>query len=151
YARASLLHYARWMAAHEYPYLDKPEILEYPTETWAAQDIRKSDVFAYAAQHARGDEREQFLERAAFFFDASVSTLERLETRTLRRRFVLLLSKGGLHLSRHAVGEAPDAAIDGGFGHAVRFVPQKEAAERRLLSGAAGLPALLPALPRRVG
>ena len=143
YARASLLHYARWMAAHEYPYLDKPEILEYPTETWAAQDIRKSDVFAYAAQHARGDERAQFLERAAFFFDASVSTLERLETRTLARPVVLLLSNGWLHLSRHAVGEAPDAAIDGGFGHAVRFVPQKEAAKRRLLSGAAGLAAIL--------
>ena len=41
WARASLLHYARWMADHEYPYLDKPEILEFPTETWAAQDIRK--------------------------------------------------------------------------------------------------------------
>ena len=36
YGRASLLHYARWMADNEYPYLDKPEILEYPNETWAA-------------------------------------------------------------------------------------------------------------------
>ena len=44
-AAESLLHYARWMAVHEYPYLDKPEKLEFPTETWAAQDIRKSDVF----------------------------------------------------------------------------------------------------------
>jgi hypothetical protein len=43
YARAALLHYARWMAEHEYPYLEKPEILEYPTETWGP-DIRKSDV-----------------------------------------------------------------------------------------------------------
>ena len=40
-------------------------------------------MFSYAAQHVRGDERDQFLERAAYFFDASVSTLERLETRTL--------------------------------------------------------------------
>ena len=52
WARASLLHYARWMAEHEYPYLDKPEILEFPTETWAAQDIRKSDVFHYAERYA---------------------------------------------------------------------------------------------------
>ena len=64
YARASLLHYARWMAEHEYPYLDKPEILEYPTETWAAQDMRKSEIFKYAARHATGAERERFLERA---------------------------------------------------------------------------------------
>ena len=40
YARAALLHYARWMAEHEYPYLDTPAGLEYPTETWAAQDMR---------------------------------------------------------------------------------------------------------------
>lgn len=143
YARASLVHYARWMAANEYPYLEKPEILEYPTETWAAQDIRKSDVFSYAAQHVRGDERDQFLERAAYFFDASVSTLERLETRTLARPVVLLLSNGLMHLSEDAAHEAPEAAIAGGFGRAVRFVPQKEAAKRRLLSGAAGLAAIL--------
>ena len=30
YARASLLHYARWMADHEVPYLSRPERLEYP-------------------------------------------------------------------------------------------------------------------------
>ncbi len=56
YARASLLHYTRWMAEHEYPYLDRPEILEYPTETWPAQDMRKSEVFdlAYAARYRVG-------------------------------------------------------------------------------------------------
>ena len=41
YGRAALIHYARWMVDHEYPYLEKPAILEYPTETWAAQDMRK--------------------------------------------------------------------------------------------------------------
>jgi hypothetical protein len=143
YARASLLHYARWMAVHEYPYLEKPEILEYPTETWAAQDIRKSDVFSYAAQHARDGERERFLERAAFFFDASVSTLERLETRTLARPVVLLLSNGLMHLSDEAAAEAPEPAGVTSFGYAVNFLPQKEAAKRRLLSGAAGLAAIL--------
>ena len=55
YSRANLLHYARWMADHEYPYLEKPEILEYPTETWAAQDMRKSEIFKYATKHATGE------------------------------------------------------------------------------------------------
>src|SRR5690606_8711102 len=68
YARASLLHYARWMAANEYPWLDKPEKLEFPTETWAAQDIRKSDIFCHAALHSHDEaERTLMLERAAFF------------------------------------------------------------------------------------
>ena len=54
YARETLLHFARWMAEHEYPYLEKPEVLEFPTETWPAQDMRKSEVFKYAALHASG-------------------------------------------------------------------------------------------------
>src|SRR5262249_27711681 len=90
YARASLLHYARWMADNEYPYLDKPEMLEYPTETWAAQDMRKSEVFKYAAKHAAGVERARFLERADFFFRSSVTTLQGMKTRTLARPVVLL-------------------------------------------------------------
>jgi hypothetical protein len=143
YARESLLHYARWMAAHEYPYLDKPGILEYPTETWAAQDIRKSDVFSYAAQHARGEDRDRFIERAAFFFDASVSTLGRSETRTLARPVVLLLTNGLMHLSDDAVAAAPEGDAEPVFDPPARFVPQKEAAKRRLLHGAAGVAALL--------
>ena len=143
YARESLLHYARWMAAHEYPYLEKPEILEYPTETWAAQDVRKSDVFSYAAQHAKGEQREGFIERAAFFFDASLSRLERSETRTLARPVVLLLTNGLMHLSDDAVAEAPGGETEPRFDRPVPFVPQKEAAKRRLLQGAAGVAAVL--------
>jgi hypothetical protein len=143
YARASLLHYARWMADHEYPYLEKPEVLEYPTETWAAQDIRKSDVFCYAAQHASGDERPRFVERARFFFDASVSTLLKLETRTFARPVILLLTNGLLHLGDAAAAHLPAPDADARFGAPSRFIPQKEAAKRRLLEGAAGLAAIL--------
>lgn len=140
YARASLLHYARWMADHEYPYLEKPAILEYPTETWAAQDIRKADVFSYAAQHASGDERGRFLERAAFFFDASLSTLDASATSSLARPTVLLLSNGFMQMTDDAIAPAPaPAAIDeSAFGYPAFFVPQKEAAKRRLMRSAAG-------------
>ena len=53
YAHAvkSLLHYARWMARNEYPYLDKPDILEFPNETWTGQDLRKVCVLNFAAQY----------------------------------------------------------------------------------------------------
>ena len=52
YARAALLHYAGWMLEHEVPYFDRPEKLEYPTETWAAQEFRKANVLRLAAAHA---------------------------------------------------------------------------------------------------
>ncbi len=95
YARAALLRYADWMAEHERPYLDHPEQLEYPTETWAAQDIRKAAVFEFAAAYAEaGERRERFLGQARRFFDYAVTTLEAMPTRTLARPIVLLLAYG---------------------------------------------------------
>ena len=131
YARASLLHYARWMAEHEYPYLDKPEILEYPTETWAAQDMRKSEVFKYAAKHSDGEERRRFLERSEFFFRYSVEKLSTMPTRTLARPVVLLLSYGFMHayFQRGRAEPALPGLETADFGAPTTFIPQKQNAQ----------------------
>lgn len=60
YARSALLHYAGWMAENEYNYLDKPEILEYPNETWTAQDLRKCYVLAVAALYCKPEKASLF-------------------------------------------------------------------------------------------
>jgi exo-rhamnogalacturonan lyase-like protein len=138
YGRAALLHYAQWMAGHEYPYLEKPEILEYPTETWAAQDMRKCEVFLLASRYAAGELRARLLERADYFFAASVSTLEGSATRTCTRPLVLLLSNGFMYLGfdRGSAAAAPAAGAPA-FPAPAPFVPQKIAAKKRLLAGAA--------------
>lgn len=151
YARAGLLHYARWMAEHEVPTLSRPEILEYPNETWAAQDMRKSEVLKFAAKHAAGAEKARFLERADFFFRDAVSRLTAFPTRTLARPVVLMLSYGYMHahFGRHPEEAAPPPANDAhDFGRPQGFVPQKVIAKKRaklLAAGgaAAGLLALL--------
>lgn len=146
YARASLLHYARWMAAYEYPYLDKPEILEYPTETWAAQDMRKSEVFDLAAKYAETlEERTRFVERARDFFGHSVATLHRWPTRTWTRPVVLMLSYGYAHLWHEAHRDLlpllpATRGID--FGRPSRFEPQKAVALRRAKRLVVGVVAL---------
>lgn len=147
YARESLLHYARWMAEHEYPYLDKPEILEYPTETWPAQDMRKSEVFKYAAKHAHGAERQRFLERAEFFFRSVTTTLAGMKTRTLCRPVVLLLSYGFMHgyFQQHPETTAPLPERIPDFGRPQVFVPQKVRAKQRFKALAAGAAALFVA------
>jgi YetA-like protein len=146
YARASLLHHARWMAEHEYPYLEKPEILEYPTETWAAQDMRKSEVFDYAAQHAIEAERERFQERAEFFFRYCTMALSGMPTRTLCRPVALMLSYGFQHayFRRHQEESAPEpASIPADFGRPEAFTPQKARAKKRLVLLAGASAALL--------
>jgi len=147
YGRAVLLHYARWMTEHEEPYLDHREKLEYPTETWAAQDVRKSDVFSFAAQHADEPERDRFTERARFFFDYSMATLLGEKTRTFARPVVLLLSNGLMQLGRRAMIERPrpsDRAAR--FGSPERFVRQKAIAKKRLLAIAAPAAAIVAAI-----
>ena len=149
YGRDSLLHYARWMTGYEYPYLDKPEKLEFPTETWAAQDIRKSDVFNYAAMHAEGAERDRFLERARFFYQYSVRTLQGMPTRIFARPVVVLLTSGFLHswMRSHPTTAAPDPSVRPTYAAPQVFVPQKQRAIRRaMMIGGAGLATLLAGL-----
>jgi len=135
YTRASLLHYARWMAEHEYPYLEKPEKLEFPTETWSAQDIRKSDVFCHAALHASGAERARFLERARFFHRQSIEALSGASTRALARPVAVLLTSGLMYgwILGHPTAAAPEAAHRGRFAPPVAFVPQRERVKRRVM------------------
>jgi len=97
YARITLLRYADWMAEHEHPFLDKPEKLEFPTETWAAQDMRKVEVFQWAARHGSEQQKQCFLEKARFFFNESVRQLNEFETKNLCRPIALLLSNGYSH------------------------------------------------------
>jgi hypothetical protein len=134
YAQACLLHYARWMAEYEYPYLSRPDLLEYPTETWAAQDMWKSDVFKFAALHATGAERDRFIERARFFFEECVRTLQTMPTRTLCRPVVLLMSHGWMqaYFAKHPTEQRPTPSTPlTDFGAPTVFVPQKAIALKR--------------------
>jgi hypothetical protein len=150
YARESLLHYARWMAEHEVPILSRPEILEYPNETWAAQDMRKSEVFKFAAKHATGEEKAKFLERADFFFRDSVARQMAFPTRTLCRPVVLMLSFGYMqaYFQKHPEESAPPPAVEvKDFGRPEAFAPQKVIAKKRakLLAAAGAIGGLLGA------
>ena len=151
FARASLLHYARWMAANEYPYLDRPEILEYPTETWVAQDMRKCEVFQFAALHAEGDERRLFSEKAEEYFRYVTRKLPAMPTKTLCRPVVLLLRFGWSRFwhRKHPEDTRPEpqtAVVT--FAPKEAFVPQKVGAVKRakLLAAATALLGLLAAV-----
>jgi hypothetical protein len=134
YAQAALLHFARWMVENEYPYLEKPAILEYPNETWAAQDMRKSEVFDLAAVHSDGADRARFRERSAFFFSYSTGTLLGMPSHTLTRPTVLMLSYGWSHAFFVNNPDFAMPVISSGpadWGRRERFVPQKVHALRR--------------------
>jgi hypothetical protein len=131
YAREVLLNYARWMAQHERPYLERREELEFPNETWAAQDIRKAAVFEFAARYEKDDRQQALLlKRAAEFFDYAVTTLRDAPNGRLVRPLVLLLAYGfqrPMYDTRVSV-EAPAVAP---VAHQ-KFVPQRRRVFRRV-------------------
>ncbi|MDR1727505.1 MAG: hypothetical protein LBT74_06200 [Acidobacteriota bacterium] len=136
YAQKVLMHFARWMARSEYPLLQKPELLEYPTETWAAQDIRKSEIFKYASVYANASERSLFVDRAEFFFNESIQSLLKFSSHTLCRPVVLLLSYGWkqICLEDQKSHRFADDETEYRFSSRSYFVPQKIIAMRRLKS-----------------
>ena len=73
YARESLLHYAKWMIEHEVPYKQVLHKVCLPTETWPAQDIRKSFVFGIASRYASDTLGEKFNQKRRFFFGGMCS------------------------------------------------------------------------------
>jgi hypothetical protein len=54
--KKSFLHYVEWIANNEQPYLMNEDKLEYPNDTWTAQDLRKIMVLTVAKPYADTNE-----------------------------------------------------------------------------------------------
>lgn len=90
YARDALLHYADWMLDNEAPYLDRPEILEFPNHTWTAQDLRKSNVL-FEAAHWAPEVGAAYANKAQMFVDHVAQTLAQEDTRQYTRILALVM------------------------------------------------------------
>jgi hypothetical protein len=97
YGRDSLIHYARWMCAHEQPYKDVLHKVLLPTETWSAHDIRKAHILGYAARYLPELEADEFYRRAGFFFDRCIVDLLGFESAYLTRPQVIIAAYGSTY------------------------------------------------------
>jgi hypothetical protein len=128
YARASLLAYAVWMLENEVPYFDQCDKLEYPTETWAAQELRKANVLRLAAMRADDLTRSRLLRRADELGDRGWADLFRFEMRTTARALAILMVEGSKEdfLKRELPTGSPVSRERFDFGKPAQFVPQKQ-------------------------
>ena len=101
HALASLLHYADWMSRNEEYYLDHPERLEYPTETWSAQEFRKVNVMILSAAYADEPTRQRLISRAEDLVGRSWRDLAASESSTVTRAVAIMLREGWLFHSPH--------------------------------------------------
>jgi len=134
YARASLLRYVCWIAAHEVPYKDVLDKVELPTETWPAHDIRKCHVLHLAAEFSQPSERPALREKAAFFFGRSLDDVLSFDTAFLTRPLVILCVYGHVHAyyQAHQHEESIPQALSYAFGSPTEFESPKRRWRRAL-------------------
>ncbi|WP_246223202.1 polysaccharide deacetylase family protein [Alteromonas profundi] len=95
YARDALLHYAQWMVKNEQLYLTTPDILEYPNDTWTAQDLRKVNVLLMANYYANKQYPE--MENKAFdLYHALIDKLTHSSEKHYARILALILQNCGV-------------------------------------------------------
>lgn len=130
WARRSLLRYADWMAETECPYLLHPEKLEYPNETWAAQELRKTNVLLFAFRYSTNrDKGRRYFEKAMYFFREGMGLLSGFGERAfLTRPIALLLQNSEMVRGIMEIGDEkekmllPDSyRLDGGIGAKRKF------------------------------
>lgn len=115
YAQAALCHYARWMLEHERPFLSDPSQLEYPNDTWVAQDIRKAMVLFQAAWLDDEERKERYEREARRWLDNVATTLTASPERTFTRILVILMQNDGMDAG-YRVALAESAEPSRGYG-----------------------------------
>lgn len=136
YARAALVHYAVWMAEHERTILDASDKLEFPTETWAAQDLRKANVMRHAAAYLDEPQKSRVFAAGAAIAERSWEDLWSFDTAACARPFSILMVEGLKEVTASATvnDESYGFVAGNGFGEPVRFVGQKTRIKRLLKS-----------------
>ncbi len=92
YAKAVLIRTVDWMVENEFSYLDRPSDLEFPTSTWAAQDLRKTVAFLLAAKYGDEDRSKAYLGKATEFLENSKKQIQTFDDPDAVRCMVLIMN-----------------------------------------------------------
>lgn len=99
FARLSVLHYADWMLHNERPFLESAEQLEFPNDTWKAQEIRKAMLLYQAATTVGPDRAKIYKKQAEDWLEQVSSSLQTSPEKHFTRIQVILLQNYGPHQS----------------------------------------------------
>ncbi|QDV82898.1 hypothetical protein [Planctomycetes bacterium TBK1r] len=93
YAISSVMHYARWMASNERFFFDDIDQLEFPTETWVAQDLRKGTLLMAIASHLESSESKTIYKIGERHFDSAWRDLMGFESKHFTRPAAIVLQQ----------------------------------------------------------
>jgi hypothetical protein len=146
YSRQCLIQYGTWMLRYERPYFDQIEALEFPTEAWPAQDLRKANALRLAAQLVDEPLRTRMFERGDELAERAWRDLWQFPTRTTARAMAIVFTEGlrDAELRSRQCNVAPPVVEPPEFPPAEPFLPQRERI-RHKLGSPSGLISLLVA------
>jgi hypothetical protein len=151
YARQSLLHYALWMDEYEVPYMQVLDKVEYPTETWPAQDLRKSCIFDYAAIYGEKSTFKNYRHKAKIFYHEGIQGVKSFSTSMFSRPQTILLTCGyprDYFCRLNHPYPIPERKDPFDFGSPSPFIAQKQRF-RKMLKSPGGLLKILGYVMRR--
>lgn len=126
YAQHALLAYVCWMLEHERPYLDHPEQLEFVTETWAVQDIRKANVLLLAMADAPAALADRLRAKAEELAEAAWQAFLSFSSTHVTRAVALLAIEGTRWAELRAQSRRRPRAPEMNFGAPTTFVPSTQ-------------------------
>lgn len=95
YARDGLMHYGQWMINNESYYLDNPRQLEFPNDTWCAQEIRKANIFSYC-HYFCSEDNPQYLRQAKAYYKYIALRLSASREAHFTRILAILMQNDGV-------------------------------------------------------
>lgn len=90
YTLASFKHYTQWMLENERPFLEDPDQLEFPNDTWTAQDIRKALLLQQAANFLP-DNDDTYLRKSQTLLDYVCNKLSTSPEKHYARVIILIM------------------------------------------------------------
>lgn len=115
YARHSLLHFVNWMYNNESFYLDTPDRLEFPNDTWCAQELRKGNLFYFASYFSEKNSIE-FIEKGHTYYDYVLNRLRTSQESQYTRILALMMQNDGVQqrFKDHPKSKIPNKDCDYG-------------------------------------
>ena len=96
YARHALIRYTRWMRQNERSFLAETKQLEYPNQTWTAQDVRKA-MLLYIARYIDPDHAGDYQRQADEWLKDAAHALEQSPESNYTRVLAILMQNHGPH------------------------------------------------------
>lgn len=97
----ALKHYASWMIDNEYAYLDNPDILEFPNQTWSAQDLRKLGILYFASNYLEASKAKAAVNKAQELESTISKRLSDSHESCSTRVLCLMMQNANYHRYQH--------------------------------------------------